>query len=279
VEVDLHGTTLSELISDKLRGKIRTLKNPNNAAWRECLERWCNTVATRLCLNIIRHSDVERRHVDAVRHEHTLRIRHGKRIIALYSPAMSQEDEVEQKEREAAQSGLRLMVREALDSLTPEPGSFTSQLADNEGGPLFNARLRKADEFFNAAQQARLTELMRLRSERTLSSEEGQELESLIEAELDGARLRAEAEVRWRLQKEIASILSGLTEQERAITHLWAEGLSLSEIADESNAPLATVTGTLKKMSGRLQESLYATHKEKSPYRRESLSEAEEKSA
>lgn len=42
------------------------------------------------------------------------------------------------------------------------------------------------------SQQERLTELMRLRKARTLSSDEESELESLIEAELDGARQRAE---------------------------------------------------------------------------------------
>ena len=48
----------------------------------------------------------------------------------------------------------------------------------------------KADEFFNAAQQARLTELMRRRETGTLAPEEAQELENLIAAELDGARRR-----------------------------------------------------------------------------------------
>ena len=75
---------------------------------------------------------------------------------------------------------------EALDALT-------SQLEDEESGTLVIVQNRKADEFFAAAQQARLTELMQGREVRTLSPEEEGELESLIEAELTGARERAEA--------------------------------------------------------------------------------------
>ena len=78
---------------------------------------------------------------------------------------------------------------EALDALA-------SQLEDEESGTLVIVQNRKADEFFDAAQQTRLTELMRLRGVRTLSPEEEGELERLIEAELAGARERAEALLR-----------------------------------------------------------------------------------
>lgn len=75
---------------------------------------------------------------------------------------------------------------EALDALT-------SQLEDEESGTLVIVQNRKADEFFNAAQQARLTQLMQQREVRALSSGEAGELESLIESELTGAGERAEA--------------------------------------------------------------------------------------
>ena len=75
---------------------------------------------------------------------------------------------------------------EALDALT-------SQLEGEKSGLLVIVQHRKADEFFNIAQQERLTELMKLREAKTLSAEEERELESLIEAEIDGARRRAEA--------------------------------------------------------------------------------------
>jgi hypothetical protein len=74
---------------------------------------------------------------------------------------------------------------EALDALT-------SQLEDNESGTLIVIQNRKPDSFFNATQQTRLNELMLHRKDGRLSPEEETELESLIEAELDGARRRAE---------------------------------------------------------------------------------------
>lgn len=73
---------------------------------------------------------------------------------------------------------------EALDALT-------SQLADEASGTLVIVQNRKADKFFNAVQQKRLTELTELRHAGSLSTEEESELERLIEIELDGARQRA----------------------------------------------------------------------------------------
>jgi hypothetical protein len=73
---------------------------------------------------------------------------------------------------------------EALDALA-------SQLEDEASGTLVIVQRRKADEFFTAAQQTRLTELMERRRAGNLSPEEASELERLIAAELDGARRRA----------------------------------------------------------------------------------------
>src|SRR5438874_1555908 len=73
---------------------------------------------------------------------------------------------------------------EALDALT-------AQLTEQEGRAFIVMLNRNADEFFTAAQQQRLGELMRLREAGTLSPTDAQELAALIEAELDGARRRA----------------------------------------------------------------------------------------
>jgi len=78
---------------------------------------------------------------------------------------------------------------EALDALA-------SQLSEDESGTLVIVQNRKADRFFNATQQARLTELMQQREDAKLSPEEERELENLIEAELDGARERTETLLR-----------------------------------------------------------------------------------
>lgn len=75
---------------------------------------------------------------------------------------------------------------EALDALT-------SQLTEEEGGALVIVQTHKPDQFFNAAAQERLTELMRLREARSLTAKEEGELEFLVEWELLGARARAKA--------------------------------------------------------------------------------------
>jgi hypothetical protein len=85
---------------------------------------------------------------------------------------------------------------EALDALT-------SQLEDEEGGTLVIVQNYKPDRFFNAAQQERLTELMQLREAVDLSPEEESELEGLVEAELDGARLRVEQELQPEEESEL----------------------------------------------------------------------------
>ncbi len=74
---------------------------------------------------------------------------------------------------------------EALDLLN-------SQLDDDENGTLVIVQNRKADAFFNQAQQKRLTDLTMRRSVGNLTPAEEIELEQLIETELDGARRRAE---------------------------------------------------------------------------------------
>lgn len=74
---------------------------------------------------------------------------------------------------------------EALDALA-------SQLEDEESGTLVIVQNHKADFFFDAAQQERLTELMQLRKDGKLSPEEEGELEGLVTIELHGAQRRIE---------------------------------------------------------------------------------------
>src|SRR5690349_8612491 len=80
---------------------------------------------------------------------------------------------------------------EALDALA-------AQLGETNGGMLLVVRCRRPDEFFTAAQQQRLQELMtRWGAARdaggTLPPQEQAELEALVEAELRAATARAAA--------------------------------------------------------------------------------------
>lgn len=94
----------------------------------------------------------------------------------------------EQKDRYRALSGDKestgRTAGEALDALT-------SQLTAEATATLVILQTHKPDQFFNAAQQQRLTELMQLREAGSLTTEEESELEDLVGAELDGARERA----------------------------------------------------------------------------------------
>jgi hypothetical protein len=76
-------------------------------------------------------------------------------------------------------------IGEAIDGLN-------AQLSEDESGTLLIIQKRHADKFFGKREQKLLAELMSKRENKTLSAEEKSQLEELVEAELDGARRRAE---------------------------------------------------------------------------------------
>lgn len=91
---------------------------------------------------------------------------------------------------------------EALDA-------FRSQMAGEEGGTIVIVQEHKPDRFFNAERQQRLAELMQRREAGRLWAEEERELESLVEAELIGARDRADF-MEKQLSDQIAELLGSL---------------------------------------------------------------------
>ena len=120
---------------------------------------------------------------------------------------------------------------EALDALA-------SQLEDEQSGTLVIVQNHKADRFFNAAQQERLTELMQLRKDSHLSPEEESELESLVEAELDGARRRVEQKLR-PIEESLLEYV--LTQRERELIAMVLEGLPYKKIAEVLKVDESTV--------------------------------------
>jgi hypothetical protein len=83
---------------------------------------------------------------------------------------------------------------EALDALT-------AQLSDEEAGMVVVIQNLRPDRFFTVAQHERLEELMsRWRTARdcegSLAEDEQAELQSLVDAEMDAARRRAEETLR-----------------------------------------------------------------------------------
>ncbi len=73
----------------------------------------------------------------------------------------------------------------ALDALT-------AQLDEEESGTLLIIQSQRPDRFFSLDQKNRLVKLMEKRQSQILTKEEETELEDLVEAELNGARQRAE---------------------------------------------------------------------------------------
>ena len=73
----------------------------------------------------------------------------------------------------------------ALDTLT-------AQLDEEESGTLLVIQSQRSDRFFSSIQKKRLVELMEKCQSQILTTEEETELEDLVEAELNGARQRAE---------------------------------------------------------------------------------------
>jgi hypothetical protein len=73
----------------------------------------------------------------------------------------------------------------ALDTLT-------AQLDEEESGTLLVIQSQRSDRFFSSIQKKRLVELMEKCQSQILTTEEKTELEDLVEAELNGARQRAE---------------------------------------------------------------------------------------
>jgi hypothetical protein len=57
---------------------------------------------------------------------------------------------------------------------------------------LLVIQTQRPDKFFGAKERERLSELMSKKKNRELSAKEASELEKLVEAELNGARRRAE---------------------------------------------------------------------------------------
>lgn len=125
---------------------------------------------------------------------------------------------------------------EALDALA-------AQLDDDESGTLVIVQNRKADKFFTAEQQERLAELMQFREARNLSPEEERELESLVEAELVGARERTE-------------VLTGTAEHEKQLLDETSADIVKAALIDLEGILKALTEQDKRGLMQRLEDSL-----------------------
>jgi RNA polymerase sigma factor (sigma-70 family) len=125
IDVDIHGVDIQDIVAERIRQKIHTVKNPSHRPWCKSFKSWCYRVAARCCENVRKTKQrAEQKYQDEVIHDSTVRIEGGMRIIEPCSTMMSQQEEIEQKEqtplRGSLKSKIRQTVRRVFNSFTPE---------------------------------------------------------------------------------------------------------------------------------------------------------------
>jgi DNA-directed RNA polymerase specialized sigma24 family protein len=131
-EFNVDSEEVRDYVFERIRIKIRKLKNPQDKPWVDCLTSWCYRVAERRALNILRHRGVEESYCDRISHEHTINIRGRQRNAALCSSSISQEEEIEQKKRIALQAKMRQTAQQVFRSLEPEDAEIISMWSDGK---------------------------------------------------------------------------------------------------------------------------------------------------
>ena len=124
IEVDERGTSIQEIIEARIREKLHTVKNPNNAPWHKCLGKWCYRVAARRCEDVRKQSArLIEEHRRAVEHESKQVSEHGVKIFEPVSPTPSPEEELERKEQaplcEKLESKIHRTTLKARDAAAP----------------------------------------------------------------------------------------------------------------------------------------------------------------
>jgi len=123
-EVDC--SEIRDVVCDKLRKKINTIKNPNQIALTKCVAGWIKKTSRRVCLNKTRHRKVVNKYTDRVIHENN----HGKRksskgiMIDLHRPATNSPEEILLKEEDnslwvSRMADLHLQVYDVITTFPP----------------------------------------------------------------------------------------------------------------------------------------------------------------
>jgi DNA-directed RNA polymerase specialized sigma24 family protein len=125
VEADERGTSIQEIVAARIREKLHTVKNPNNAPWDRTLTRWSYKVAARRCEDVRKkRTRLVEEYRRAVEHESTQRIEHHVRIYEPPSPTPSPEEELERKEQAPLRAKLGSTIQrttlKARDAAAPE---------------------------------------------------------------------------------------------------------------------------------------------------------------
>jgi len=125
IEADEHGKSILEIVEDRIRAKLHTVTNPNQARWDKCVGKWSYTVAARLCEDVRKkRTRLIEKHRRAVEHECVRGKEYGVRIFEPASPAPSPEEELERKEQaplcERLESKIHRTTLKAREAASPE---------------------------------------------------------------------------------------------------------------------------------------------------------------
>lgn len=136
------GTDIREIVAARIRDKLHTIKNPNNAPWRMVVTKWSYAVAGRCC------EDVRKKNARIVDEYDT-------EISEPVSTWPSPEEELERKEQVPLRERLEAKIHEtafaARAAATPEQkrilslwaeGKKLKQIAEATGLSLSNAQLK-----------------------------------------------------------------------------------------------------------------------------------------
>jgi DNA-binding CsgD family transcriptional regulator len=91
------GTDIQEIVTARIRAKLHTIKNPNNAPWSKCIIKWCHVVAGNRC------EDVRKKNGRFV-------FDRDVEMVSLVSTLPSPEEELERKEQVPLRKRLRSKI-------------------------------------------------------------------------------------------------------------------------------------------------------------------------
>jgi DNA-binding NtrC family response regulator len=118
LQFNLNPQDVSDRLTDKLRTKIHTLKNPNQKPLLECLAAWLHTIADHYCENTLKHFKVEERHRQYVEHAHSSGRHNGVPLLRTSVP--TPEDDLIEKEEQSMWESRALPIRETVRRIVLE---------------------------------------------------------------------------------------------------------------------------------------------------------------
>ena len=130
LQFNLNPQDISDRLTDKLRTKIHTLKNPNQKPLLECLAAWLHKIAEHCSENKIKHLKVEERHRQSVEHAHSNGRLNGIQLLSTSVP--TPEDDLIEKEERMLMESRAVPIRETVRRIVLEDYIIADRWARGE---------------------------------------------------------------------------------------------------------------------------------------------------